>query len=52
MCRPPFGEPGVCPTIVLFSLSTNQFPIGGFFSTARFRLKQGVINETGRPPKK
>jgi len=27
-----FGEPGVCPTIVLFSFTTHQFPIGGFFS--------------------
>jgi hypothetical protein len=42
MCRPPFGEPGVCSTIALFSYTTNQFPIGGFFSTASFRLKQGV----------
>ena len=36
---PAFGEPGVCPTIVLFSSTTNQFPIGGSFSTASFRLR-------------
>ena len=35
----PLGEPGVCPTIALFSSTTNHFPIGGFFSTASFRLR-------------
>jgi len=35
---PPFGEPGVCPRIVLFSSTTNQFLIGGAFPTELFRL--------------
>ena len=39
MSQPPFGDPGVCPTIVLFSLSTNQSPIGGSLATTSFRLK-------------
>jgi hypothetical protein len=39
MVQPPFGEPGVCPMIVLISYTTNQFPIGGFFSTTSFRLR-------------
>ncbi len=37
--QPPFGEPGVCPPIVLFSSTTNQFLIGGAFPTELFRLK-------------
>jgi hypothetical protein len=40
MVQPPFGEPGVCPMIVLISYTTNQFLIGGFFSTASFRLRR------------
>ncbi len=40
MSRPPFGDPGVCPTIALFSSTTNQSPIGGTFSTTWIRLKQ------------
>ena len=39
MSRPPFGDPGVCPTIALFSSTTNQSPIGGLFSTTWIRLK-------------
>src|SRR5579871_5433420 len=39
MARPPFGEPGVCPMIVLISYTTNQFLIGGLFSTTSFRLR-------------
>jgi hypothetical protein len=39
MPGPPFGEPGVCPTIVLFSSTTNQFLIGGAFPTELFRLR-------------
>ena len=38
MSRPPFGDPGVCPTIAVFSLTTNQSPIGGIFSTTWIRL--------------
>jgi len=34
MSQPPFGDPGVCPRIALFSSTTNQSPIGGTFSTA------------------
>src|ERR1035438_5444932 len=48
MSQPPFGDPGVCPTIALFSLSTNQSPIGGSLSTTSFRLnpdKDGPIIE-------
>jgi hypothetical protein len=45
MSRPPFGDPGVCPTIVLFSSTTNQSPIGGFFSTTWIRLKSGELRE-------
>jgi len=37
---PPFGEPGVCPRIVLFSSTTNQFLIGGAFPTELFRLSE------------
>jgi hypothetical protein len=37
---PPFGEPGVCPTIALFSSTTNHSPIGGPFSTAWLRLRK------------
>ena len=33
-----FGEPGVCPTIALFSSTTNHSPFGGPFSTAWVRL--------------
>jgi hypothetical protein len=40
MSQPPFGDPGVCPTIALFSLSTNQSPIGGSLSTTSFRLRR------------
>src|SRR5947209_1695153 len=36
---PPFGEPGVCPTIALISYTTNQFLIGGTFPTELFRLR-------------
>jgi hypothetical protein len=36
---PPFGEPGMCPTIALFSYTTNQFLIGGAFPTELFRLR-------------
>ena len=43
MSQPPFGDPGVCPTIALFSLSTNQSPIGGSLSTTSFRLKATEI---------
>jgi hypothetical protein len=39
MSQPPFGDPGVCPTIALFSLSTNQSPIGGSLSTTSFLLR-------------
>jgi hypothetical protein len=28
----------MCPTIALLSFTTNQFPIGGIFSTASLRL--------------
>src|ERR1035438_9875777 len=38
MSQPPFGDPGMCPTIALFSLSTNQSPIGGSLSTTSFRI--------------
>jgi hypothetical protein len=40
MSQPPFGDPGVCPTIVLFSLSTNQSPIGGSLATTSFRIRR------------
>ena len=30
----------MCPRIALFSSTTNQFPTGGLFSTASFRLSQ------------
>jgi hypothetical protein len=36
----------VCPTIVLFSLSTNQSPIGGSLATTSFRLKVAVNSTT------
>jgi hypothetical protein len=39
MSQPPFGDPGVCPTIALFSYTTNQSPIGGSFSTTWIRLR-------------
>src|ERR1035441_1871385 len=39
MSRPPFGDPGVCPTIALFSSTTNHSPFGGLFSTAWIRFK-------------
>jgi hypothetical protein len=39
MSRPPFGDPGGCPTIALFSSTTNHSPFGGCFSTAWTRLK-------------
>ena len=42
MSQPPFGDPGVCPTIALFSYTTNQSPIGGSFSTTWIRLKSHV----------
>jgi len=32
MGQPPFGDPGSCPTIALFSSTTNQSPFGGAFS--------------------
>jgi hypothetical protein len=44
MVQPPFGEPGVCPMIVLISYTTNQFLIGGFFSTTSFRLSSRGLN--------
>ena len=40
MNRPPSGEPGQCPTIGLFSSTTNQFPIGPSFSITSLRLRQ------------
>src|SRR6185312_9270788 len=39
MPGPPFGEPGVCPRIALFSSTTNQFLNGGTFPTALLRLR-------------
>ena len=39
MWEPPFGEPGECPRIVCVSFTTNQFLIGGAFSTTWFRLR-------------
>src|ERR1019366_9137347 len=44
MSRPPFGDPGGCPTIALFSSTTNHSPFGGFFSTAWTRLSQTLIS--------
>jgi|ERR1017187_8200262 hypothetical protein len=48
MSRPPFGDPGVCPTIALFSYTTNQSPFGGLFSTTSFRLSSAndLISES------
>src|ERR1039458_1938427 len=42
MSRPPFGDPGVCPTIALFSSTTNHSPFGGLFSTAWIRLNPDI----------
>jgi hypothetical protein len=54
--QPPFGEPGVCPTIVLFSSTTNQFLSGGLCPTESFRLRKylaqrsaGVISDHSTP---
>jgi hypothetical protein len=44
MLQPPFGEPGVRPMIVLISYTTNQFLIGGFFSTTSFRLRHSAAS--------
>ena len=43
MSQPPFGDPGVCPWIALFSSTTNQSPIGGTFSTTWSRLKPSQL---------
>jgi hypothetical protein len=32
----------VCPKIACVSFTNNQFPIGGLFSTASFRLSPAV----------
>jgi hypothetical protein len=37
----------VCPTIVLFSSTTNQFLIGGAFPTELFRLGACLENTSG-----
>ena len=50
MSRPPFGDPGVCPTIALFSSTTNQSPIGGLFSTTWIRLSAEVIATQSQYP--